>query len=256
MHVTVVLGVYNGSSSILQMVESIQNQTYPDWDLLVVDDASTDRTVELVQPLAQCDGRITILRNPVNRGLATCLNLGWRRATGELIARMDVDDVSFPKRLERQVEFILAHPEVDVLGTGAELVDESGRSLGTALRPADHETLAARIYWQNPFIHTTVMMRKRYLTTLNGYDGRLRRAEDFDLWLRGYRRFRFHNLQEALVRYRVRREPLWSEIPPAVIVLMRTAYHERRLLAGSWCSLRYAIAILLTKVGLYDTRLR
>lgn len=260
MHVTVLMAVYNGRNLVVNAIESIIDQTYDDWDLLIIDDASTDGTSELLQSLAVRDARITIIRNPMNRQLAASLNIGWRQACGELIARMDADDVSLPERIERQVEFMQAHPEVAVLGTGAELVDEAGQSLGIAFRPAEHEVLAAKIYKECPFIHPSVMIRRSFLEALGGYNERCSAGgagpEDYDLWLRGYTRFRFHNLQEALVRYRVRRTVLLQRILVTILVLVRAAYRDKHLLTGGWYALRLLLAAALTKMGLYWTRLR
>jgi len=256
MHVTVLMAVYNGRNSVLNAVESIINQTYDDWDFLIVDDASTDGTSELLQSLAARDARITVIKNPINRQLAASLNIGWRQACGELIARMDADDISLPERLERQVEFMQAHPDVAVLGTGAELVDEAGQSLGIAFRPAEHAVLAAKIYKECPFIHPSVMIRRSFLEALGGYDERRSGAEDYDLWLRAYTRFRFHNLQEALVRYRVRRTVFLKRILVTILVLVRAAYRDKHLLTGGWYALRLLLAATLTKMGLYWTRLR
>lgn len=205
MHVTVVMPAYNGVAFIGNSVDSIISQTYHDWDPLVIDDGSTDGTLGLLRSAAERDSRITVIRNDLNRGIAASLNQGWRQASGELIARMDADDVSLPQRLEHQVGFMESHPEVDVLGTGAELVDRGGEALGLAFRPQQHEELARKMYKECPFIHPSVMVRRRFYEALNGYDEHLRRSEDNDLWLRGYKRFRFHNLQETLIRYRVSR---------------------------------------------------
>jgi GT2 family glycosyltransferase len=255
MHVTVLLAVYNGADFVRTSMESIIEQTYHDWDLLIVDDASTDETPALLHNLAAKERRITVIRNKANYGLATSLNIGWRQAQGELIARADADDWSSPRRLACQVEFMERHPEVAVLGTGAALVDELGRSLGIALRPEQHEVLTREIYKKNPFIHPSVMMRRNFLTALGGYDERLRRSQDYDLWLRGYRCYHYHNLPEVLIRYKVHRRLSLQAIVSGTFVLGRAAYREGRLLTRGWYALRWLSASLLTKFGLYESRL-
>jgi len=256
MHVTVVMAVHNDAATVRAAIESIFHQTHRDWELVIVDDASTGMTSEILATFANRDRRVTVVRNPVNRGLAASLNSGWRQARGELIARMDADDTSLPDRLARQVEFMDLHAEVAVLGTAAELVDEKEKSLGIASRPERHEALAERIYKESPFIHPSVIIRRSFLEALGGYDERLRRGQDYDLWLRGYRGFRFHNLPDALLRYRVQRRPSLSAILWGTFVLGRGAYREGRLLTHGWYSMRYLTAGVMTRLGLYDARLR
>ncbi|MGP8246931.1 MAG: glycosyltransferase family 2 protein [Bryobacteraceae bacterium] len=250
MHVTVLMAVYNGVRTVGGAIESIRSQTYADWDLLVVDDGSSDGTSEILQSYASCDPRITLIRNGTNLGLAASLNIGWRSAKGSLIARMDADDVSLPERLQRQVEFMSAHAEVDVLGTGVEMMDEAGLLLGCAFRPECHDELKKRMYKENPFAHPSVMMRRRFLEALGGYDERLRRGQDFDLWLRGYRRFLYHNLQVPLIQYRLRRKPTFLSSACSSFILFRSAWREGLVLRSGWYALRPIGANLLIRAGL------
>jgi glycosyltransferase involved in cell wall biosynthesis len=250
MHVTVLMAVYNGAHSVHAALSSILAQTYQDWDLIIVDDGSTDGTPGILESLAATDVRIRVLRNTANRGLAASLNVAWSQARGDLFARMDADDVSLPDRFHRQVEFMSAHPEIDVLGTGIELVSSEGRLLGFRSRPESHKELQKRMYRENPFAHPSVMMRRRFLEALGGYDGRLKWAEDSDLWLRGYRQFRYHNLPEPLIRYRVRDKiALWTSAYSA-FVLLRASLRERLPLTGGFHALRHLIAGLLVFSGL------
>ena len=254
MHVTVLMAAYNEGERVRRAVESIQCQTYADWDLLIIDDASTDNTPEILRELAAADRRICVLSNSVNRGLAASLNAGWRRARGNLIARMDADDISLPQRLERQVAFLTQHPDVAVLGGGAELANAAGHDLGQVLRPETHAELAGRILYENPFIHPSVMVRRSFYEALGGYDEHLRRAEDLDLWFRGYRRFQFHNLREPLIRYRLRRTPTLRSIFWGTLVLIRAVQRDALPVGAYWYPLRYLSATLLMKMGLWSSR--
>lgn len=256
MSVTVLMAVLNGRAIVRQAIESIMEQTYTDWELCVIDDASHDGTPDVLETFAAAEPRIRVIRNPRTRGLAACMNAGWRATTGQFIARMDADDASLRDRLERQVRFLESHPDVAVVGTGAELFDESGRRLGMALRPSDHETLLARIFLENPFIHPSVMMRRTFLDSLGGYDERLSRAQDYDLWLRGARRFRYSNLEAPLIRYRVRRRPSMQSILWGTVALARGGYRERQLLRGGWGALRFLVAGLLAKAHLRQPDVR
>ncbi len=252
--VTVLMPVRNLIGSVERAMLSIIHQTYDAWELLVVDDASTDGTWEVVQALARRDSRVVAIRNPERRGLGASLNLVWSRSRHELIARMDGDDESLATRLAREVSFMVEHPEVSVLGAGAELVDESGAPLGVALRPECHEELVRDMYRRSPFIHPSVMMRRSFLERLGGYDESLWRAQDQDLWLRAYRQFRFHNLQEPLIRYQVRRALSWEAILAGTFVLGRGAYREGRMLSRGWYAVRFFLATVTARVGLTSSR--
>lgn len=241
MHVTVLMSVYNDVGGVEAALASLVAQTYRDWDAVVIDDASTDGSREILHRFEAADPRIAVLRNPRNRGLAWGLNRAALLAEGELLARFDADDECFPERFAQQVTFLAGRPDIDVLGGGAELIDPSGVSAGVTLRPCTHEELAGRIFRENPFIHPTVMMRRRFLAALSGYDERLRRAQDLDLWLRGVARFRYHNLQVPLIRYRTKAALSWQATLYGSYVFARGGWTLRRPLAGLWGGARFAL---------------
>lgn len=250
------MAAFNDGRSIRESVRSIHAQTHADWELIIVDDASTDDTPRILAEAAAGDRRITIIRNDRNRGLAESLNRAFAAANGTLIARMDSDDVSLPERLARQVAFLEAHPEIDVVGTGAYLIDEEGRELGVHSRPCEHDALAAQLLKCTPFIHPSVMMRRRFLEALGGYDARLRRAQDLDLWWRGKSAFRYANLPEPLLRYHVRRRPTMRSALYASYVILRCLWRERKLASRGWYAARPLVAAVLSRFGLVNARLK
>jgi hypothetical protein len=154
---------------------------------------------------------------------------------------MDADDVSHPDRLQEQVRYLAEHLRCDVLGTGAILLDRGGREIGFDTLPAEHAMLAARMYKQSPFYHPSVMYRRRWIERMGGYDVRLRRAEDQDLWLRGYRSSVYANLQVPLIKYRVRARPTWRTALYGAYVLAANGRRERRLDAVGYAT-RYLAA--------------
>ena len=127
--VSVVMAVYNGEQYLQEAIESILSQTFSDFEFIIVDDASTDCTPEIVQNYAKYDKRIRLMRNKRNLGLTKSLNRGLNVSQGIYIARQDADDLSLPKRLELQVHFLDDHIEIGALGAGVEIVDEKGSSL-------------------------------------------------------------------------------------------------------------------------------
>jgi glycosyltransferase involved in cell wall biosynthesis len=231
MHVSVVVPVFNGAKTVCAALDSIVAQTFSDWDIVVVDDGSEDNTLILLQEYTRRCARIQVLQNVENKGLPTSLNRGWRHASGPLIARMDADDISTPDRLERQVGFLTANPEISVLGGAAEFVSASGHRIGLCRRPESHEEIAARMYWEIPFIHPSVMVRKAFYTEMGGYDESLvTTGEDNDLWLRGYRRFRYANLPAVLVRYTAVMKQSFKVDAERSYVLARAAVRERAII--------------------------
>lgn len=199
--VSVLLAVHNGVERVGAAVESILCQTFCDLELLIADDGSTDGTPALLQRLARRDGRIRLLPNRANLGLTKTLNRLIAEAHGELIARLDHDDVALPDRLRRQVAYLDAHPQVGVLATLVQAVDPHGTHIvGWPEVEDDHEGLRARLLFENPIHHPTVLLRAALLQE-GGYDERLRLAQDYELWWRLSGRTRLAVLGQKLVRY-------------------------------------------------------
>jgi glycosyltransferase involved in cell wall biosynthesis len=199
---TVLMSVYNGEEYLDEAIESILNQTYEDFQFLIIDDASTDRSPRMLQKWANHDDRIRLMLNEHNQGLGAVLAQGMRDADTPLVARMDADDVAHPERLQRQVEYMKANPEVGVLGTFAVDVDEHGQIVKPRRFPVTHEEIC-QLLWTNPILHPTVMMRRREILAAGNYDPDLRKRQDYDLWFRcAEAGLRFANLPEPLLEYR------------------------------------------------------
>lgn len=205
---TVLLAVHNGERWLAGALESVLRQTWEDFELLVVDDGSRDRSVEIVASYR--DERIRLLRAEEHRGLAAALNRGLAHASAELVARQDADDVSDPRRFERQLTFLDAHPDVALLGTWYRRIDASGRQVATRRLPCDASLLRLALLFYCPFVHTSIMMRGAVARELGGYDEAVRYAEDFELWSRIARRAPVANLPEALVGMRVHETSMTS----------------------------------------------
>jgi glycosyltransferase involved in cell wall biosynthesis len=181
-------------------LRSLQAQSWDDWELLLYDDGSRDGTRAIME--ATGDPRVRVFAEARSRGLACRLNQAIDAAEGELFARMDADDVAFPRRLEHQVAFLRSHPEVDLLATGAIVIDARNRPLG--LFPCDgedHEAICAHPHTGFYFPHPTWMGRIQWFRRFRYRDG-LRKAEDQDLLLRAYRLSRFALLPTPLLGYR------------------------------------------------------
>jgi glycosyltransferase involved in cell wall biosynthesis len=205
--VSILLPVFNSEKTIERAVNSILAQTLENFELIIIDDASTDQTSQILSTYNQLDRRVIIKKNEQNLGLARTLNKAISMSRGIYIARMDADDWAFPERLEKQVAFLDVHPEVDILGTGVFRVSQQGELLKKDLRPTTHERLIKTIYKTTPFYHPSVMIRRRVFSEIGIYDPTWQRCEDVDLWQRTYKFCRFHNLDEALLKYTVSDRP-------------------------------------------------
>lgn len=194
------LPVYNGERYLRAAIESIISQTFEGFELLIVCEPCTDGSVDIVESYG--DPRIVYVQNEERLGLAASLNRGIALARGDFIARMDADDVSLPERLAKQVRFLEAHPEVGVLGTGAEIVDDLGHRSTTLRFPTEHGVLRWCLCFFNPILHPTVMMRRGVVEQLRGYDPAVGRGEDYDLWRRVSGVSRLANLADVLFHLR------------------------------------------------------
>lgn len=198
--VSVLMSVYNAERYLAQAVESILEQNLADFELLALDDASTDGSAEYLDGLT--DSRVRVFHLP-KQGLTRSLNQGLRDARGAYIARMDADDVALPARLECQWRFLEAHPEVVAVGCQADQIDADGRSIEPWGFPVDDAAIRYALFRNlAPLLHPGVMMRRSALEAIGGYDERFETAQDRDLWWRLAVRGRLANVPETLMRYR------------------------------------------------------
>lgn len=203
MIISVLMSVYNGERYVREAIESILTQTYRDFEFVIVDDGSTDHTSKILTELSKTDTRIKILTNEQNIGLTASLNKALRHARGIYLARMDADDVALSQRLEEQVTFLKAHPDIGMLGTAYAWIDERGNVIGQRdVLTKPHELHRALIR-TNPFLHGSIMIRKELLDHVQGYDESYKKAQDYDLWLRLSSTCQFANLPDVLMQKRM-----------------------------------------------------
>lgn len=200
--VSVILPVFNGEAHLREAVESILGQNFPNFELIVIDDGSTDGTASILREYS--DDRIRVLRNDHNLGLTRSLNLALHEARSPLVARQDADDRSDPDRLRSQADFLARHEDVVLVGSRARSIDRRGR-----VRPAVDWiqcTTPLAIRWQlmfeNPFIHSSAMFRTAVVRDLGGYDESFRTNQDFELWSRVARVHKVTNIARPLVDLR------------------------------------------------------
>lgn len=196
--ISVLLPVFNSEKYISESIQSILNQTYSNFELLILDDGSTDRTLVIINEFH--DGRIKIFTSERNYGIVHQLNKGIDNSQGEFIARMDADDISHPERFNKQIEFLNTHPKIDVLGTFAEKFgDESGLIKYKYNKP---EQISFLLNFYCYMLHPTVMMRKQIFNK-HKYSDKYPLAEDYGLWCQVNNGSNLYILNSALLKYRI-----------------------------------------------------
>ena len=202
MKCSVLLPVYNAGETLREAIESILSQEEPDFELLIIDDCSTDGSAGVVRSFAGKDARIRPIFHERNAGLAATLNEGLREARSEFVARMDQDDVALPNRLSTQVRLLSTHLQVAVAGS---FVYHMGRTaeLDRLVRlPVEHEEISDILPQRNCLYHPSVMLRRDAILALGGYRPEFHNSEDYDLWLRASRAYHLANIPVPLLRYR------------------------------------------------------
>lgn len=217
--VTIGLPVYNAEKWIGEAIESILRQTYGDWELIVTDDGSEDRTDEVIRGFT--DERIRVIWDGEHRGISYRINQQVAMARGEYFARMDADDVMMQERLERQVRYLQEHPEVDVVSSSAIIIDETGEKLGMR-------------GMQSSFpIHPTVMAKTEWFRQ-NPYNEAYSGVEDYELWLRVKNNANIAHITEPLLYYRERTrydaQKVWRERMLGIKMICR----EHHLYGSMW----------------------
>lgn len=199
--VSVLLPVHNGAAYLREAIASVLGQTLRDFELIVIDDCSTDESPAIVQSF--CDPRIRLVRATERLRICRALNLGIEKARGRFLARMDADDLCRPRRLERQVEFLDCHPEIGFCGSWVRRFGENAPAQ-TYRRPVGSARVRAFAVFDNPMVHSTVLLRRDVLRRLDvAYRDEFADAEDYDLWSRLLEFTNGDNLPEVLLDYRV-----------------------------------------------------
>ncbi|RZF59567.1 glycosyltransferase [Sphingobacterium corticibacterium] len=199
--ITVFMAAYNAADYIATSIESVLTQTYPHFELLIVDDGSTDNTIQIAQSFD--DSRVRLIENGENKGLPFTRNVALEEAQGEFIAVLDSDDIAFRNRLEIQLQHFLDRPKLALLGACAYIIDKDGNRTGEKMIPiCDSEKLHAELLFHNSFVHSTVMFRTAVFREMGGYPNHPV-AQDYGLFSRIALKYEVDNIPQYLGEYRI-----------------------------------------------------
>lgn len=205
--ISVVMPVYNAEAYLKDAIESILNQTFTDFEFIIIDDASTDNSYKIIEEYSKKDKRIIVLINEKNFGIAETRTKGTKYAKGKYIAVADADDISALTRLEKQYNYLERHGDCGVVGGFIQLFDsDTGKIIGVRKYYEDDTNLRKRLFLYCPIAQPVCMIRKEVFDNIGYYDPKYPPAEDLDLWFRIGMKYKFVNLQEILLKYRVHKK--------------------------------------------------
>ena len=194
--ISVILPVYNAGKFLNESIDSILNQTVEDFEFIIIDDASIDNSIEIIQSYQ--DNRIRFFRNKQNLGISKTLNFGISKAKGKFIARMDADDIALRYRFQEQLQFMNNNLDIDICGS---YVQHFGDSNETWEPPLDHESIRVSSIFFSPMVHPTIFARYQYYQK-HIYDSGFDYAEDYHLWISSFDSANFANIPQVLLKYR------------------------------------------------------
>jgi len=202
--ISVIMATFNEKPEYIKgAIQSILNQTFKNFELIVIDDSTNEATKKEIDLLASVDSRIVLIRKKERMGFVPALNEGLRIAKGDYIARMDGDDLSYPNRFEIQLKYMNSHPEVDILGGAIDIMNEDGKITSHRNYPLGGLSLKIYNIFRDPLAHPTVLIRKAELNDFQ-YDVSFKRGEDVDLWLRLRNQgAEIRNISNSVLKYRV-----------------------------------------------------
>jgi glycosyltransferase involved in cell wall biosynthesis len=197
--ISVVMSVYNGEKHLREAADSILNQTFTDFEFIIINDGSTDKTKKILESFS--DPRIRLFHHE-NIGLTKSLNRGLKNSKGDFIARMDADDISHPDRFYEQVAYLEQNPATGLLGTQYSVIDDNGKEFGTVRNPIKNPEIKDSLLINNTFCHGSVMFRKELLHIVGYYREKFSCVQDYDLWLRFAEHTEVSNLDSVLYKLR------------------------------------------------------
>ena len=254
--VSVVMPCFNSERWITEAVGSLLQQTHKNIELILVDDASTDRTYALLTSMARSDGRVRLFRNEKNLGIAKTRNVGLKHARGTYYAPADHDDISAPTRIQKQLEFLVKNPEYSAIGCQIKTIDKGGRLAGERKYPTAHEDVLKLLPITSPICNPASLICVGKFRELGlAYDESIGGVEDYDLWFKLANRYKLANLNEYLYYYRISDEQVTKNRTKQILLLSQKVqrkwlfngrfYNNKALLIHI---MKYFLLLLPTKI--------
>lgn len=256
--VSILMTVYNADAYVRDSVNSLVVQTFPDWELIAVDDGSKDASLSALREYS--DARIRVFPLEKNIGRTPALRFAFDQARGDYIAVLDADDISSPDRLARQIEFLDQHPDVALVASWAQFIDEHGRVFDEFKPPSNQDELLDCLGWTNPIVHSSVMYRRQLAQEVGGYPADIIWAQDFGLILALAQRYKIAMIDDYLCQLRVLAASMTRSpknqilVASEALVLFQRAENFLLLSAKARRLNRRALAIAKIKLGVATLR--
>lgn len=230
---------YNRAQYLEESINSVLKQNFQDWELIIIDDASTDNTSDILKTYTIKDERIKIFKTTSRLSISQVRNLALSHSRGKYIAILDSDDSwSDPEKLTKQYNFLENNPKYILVGSGAILITNTGEEREKILKPSTDEEIRKNFFIKNPIFHSSVMYHREPVISLSSYKEEFTGVEDFDLWLRLGKIGSLYNFPEYLIKYRLHPDNQYKKAPWATIIKTikvinanRKSYHQGKMIA-------------------------
>lgn len=249
------MAVYNGEEFLGSSILSVLNQSYKNFEFIIVNDGSTDGSLKIAEDFQRNDNRIKIINNAQNLGLTKSLNVGFLASKGEYIARLDSGDISLPERIERQVEFLDENKNIGLVGTWMYIINTKGEILRAIKYPTNDKAIKKALINYNPFAHSSIMLRRSMLPRIDIYDEGYRYTQDYKLYVDLYPYTEFANLPITLVKYRLSPNSITSSKNKKQMSFANKA-RIRAIQLGYYSKWNYIYVIKYYLISLIPTKLK
>ena len=201
--ISVILPVYNSENYILECLESIKSQTIQNFELILIDDNSTDRSLEIAENYLYnyFHVKFRIIKNEYNIGITRSLNKAFKLSNSKYIARADADDINKPNRFEMQFEYLEKNDDISIVGSNVEYIDKNNKFIQYSNLPLNHTDIKSSLFLYNPMVHSTIFFRKKIFSK-SPYNKKFFTSQDYDMYCRIINSHRFCNIKSPLVKYR------------------------------------------------------
>ena len=207
---SVIMPVFNAERYLVDSISSILNQSFKDFEIILINDGSKDNSLNIIKKFKRLDKRIVLINNKSNRGLPKSINSGLRIAKGKYIARMDADDISMPDRFLIQFNYLEEHRDIFLIGSSAEVIDENNNHIGSLIKYDNYRKIYRKLLDSNPLIHPSIMFRNEKIL----YREKFKASEEYDFYLRLLSLGKhITNLPQKLIKYRVSKNSFVSTAP-------------------------------------------